>query len=455
MTAYPGSYPAPSAYTSFSPGGQRPGIVTAIGIVSVIVAGICLAGGVFGGLWTMVMYRGAQAVATASGASARAASGASLPALALPTPEELEADAESRRAARLTRRTGLIELLEAVRPLTPAVREQIDGMLARHAERVLPKALLRSSEVTTAELRTMISSMGSMPPVQAGDSEGVFFQFTETGRLEAYGNRVVFKPSDGGSTLRTSGPATAAEEDAAIAAASAPSIAAPATQGIVSPKPLAFQIHPSGMNSQEVQTVVQKAQAATGGKLNQSQLNSITSELQTLSPPLVKSQMVYSPIRLATVQPDGQALVVFSDGMLAIDAAGMIVQQSTNDISGVTIDPVGLTLLIGESIAALLLAAFLLVAGILVLRNSPRSQAFLWAYAIVKLPMALLGGVAFAWVMGDVVSGISRASGGTSIERMTGFAVFIGAAGAIYPVALMITLSTPTVREYFAAERAR
>lgn len=450
MTAYSVSYPP----RFDRPAGPRPGLVTAIGVTSIVVASLCLLAGVIGGFWTMAMYRSAQMVATAaSGASARGGSGASLPALALPTPEELEVDAEQKRAARFNRRSGLLDLLDAVKPLSPEIRVQIDGMLARHAERVLPKALLTADEVSSTQVQAMIANVGTMPPVSAGDGEGVFFQFKETGRLEAYATRAVFKPSDGGSTLRTSGPATAAEEDQAIDALPPPP-AATGPEPAAIPPPPRFQMFPSGLSSQEVQSVVQKAQAATGGKLNNLQVTTITNVLQNTSPPLVKSQMVYSPIRLATVQPDGGALVVFSDGMLSLDVTGNVIQQSTNNIAEITLDPIGLTLMVGEAIAAAALAGFLLWTGILVLRNSPKAHTFLWMYALLKLPMTVLGAVAFAWVMQDLMSGIGRLGGGGSAGNASGIAIAIGVVGAIFPFVLMLLLMSPTVRGYFAAREA-
>ncbi|QOV92241.1 hypothetical protein [Humisphaera borealis] len=463
--AYPGHVPSYRSPSGYAPRGHRPGLVTAIGVTSIIVASLGLIAGVVGGLWTMMMYRSAQMVATASsGANAR--SNASSSALVLPTPDELDADAEAKRAVRATRRAGLLDLLDGIRPLSPAVRAQADGLLARHAERVVPRSLLTRPEVSTADLRNAIAAMGSLPPVQAGDSEGSFVQFKETGRLELYASRAVFKPADGSGTLRSAGPATAAEEDAAIAALTVEPGPLPAaeTPDQASPQPPSppvgggfgggRQVFPSGLNGKEVQSVTQKAQAATGGKLNTAQLAAVTYALQNQSPPLVKSQMTYSPIRMATVQPDGQALVLFSDGMLLLDSAGTVVQQSTNNLQEVTIDPIGLTLMIGEAVAAALMAAFLMASGILLLRNSPRAHHFHWVYAVLKLPLAVIGSVAFAWVMQDVISGVNRMSTGNTADRMTTIAVWMAVAGVLYPIALMIALATPTVRDYFAAERS-
>lgn len=459
------SYPSgmPSHLPPMPPGyvgaGGRPGLVTALGVASIVIGGLGLLATFVSGLWTLGMYRSAQVVATVtSGTNTRA--GSIAPALTLPTPDELEADATSKRDLRLSRRSGLISLLGEVRRLDPAIEKQIDGMLARHAERILPAKVLSAPEVSTDDLRALIESMGSLPPVQAGDTAGVFFQFRGTGRLEVYADRAVFKPTDGSGTLRSSGPATPAEEDQAIASLAENRAVTPAPANAPAPFPAApvagipSVLYPSGLNGQEIQSIVQKAQAASGGKLNAAQQATLGNLLQS-RPPLVSSQMAYSPIRLAMIQPDGQAIIVFSSGTVVLDSAGVAVNQTSNDFQEVTIDPIGLTLLTGEMIAAAALAVLLLTTGILTIRNSPKAQTLHWVYALLKLPVAIVGAVAFAWVAGDLFGGVNRMSNTADENWFATVALWIGIAGAIYPLIVIAVLCVPVVRDYFGVERAK
>jgi len=466
MSSYSGTMPPYPPPAAFGPRGARPGILTAVGVTSIIVAGVCLLAGLIGSIWAFGTYRTAQVVATQN-SSANAKSNAAAPVAVLPTPEALEDESAALRAARNNRRTSLIELLQVIRPMSPSVRQQIDGMLARYAERIIPQPLLTAPEVSTQDLREVIEKMGSLPPSQPGDSEGTFFQLRGTGLLEAYSNRAVFKPTDGSGALRSTGPATTAEEDAAVAVQQA-GIARADSRQTSRPQPLPppappgnggnpGQIHPSGLTEAQVQQIAAKAHAASQNKLNAAQMSAVQQALRSQTPPLVQSQMAYSPVRIALVNPDGSATIGFSDGTLVVDASGQIAQTLTNSLHSVTLDPIGLTLMIGEAIASLLLAALLLVSGILLLRSSSIAARLHWVYALLKLPLAVLGGVAFAWVMQDLMSGIGRLSGGGDggSAGAAGIAMAIGIAGVIYPIVLIIVFSTGTVREFYATERGR
>src|SRR5688500_13543559 len=113
--------PTPQYWSpTFRPGNSRPGILTAIGVISINVASLSLMAGLVGGLWTMAMYQTARVVATQS-RSAAAASSAAAPAAVLPTPDELESQSATKRFGRKARRDGLLDLLHTVQPMSSAV----------------------------------------------------------------------------------------------------------------------------------------------------------------------------------------------------------------------------------------------------------------------------------------------------------------------------------------------
>jgi hypothetical protein len=97
------------------------------------------------------------------------------------------------------------------------------------------------------------------------------------------------------------------------------------------------------------------------------------------------------------------------------------------------------------------LAVYLLVCGILTLRQSARARRLHLVYAFIKIPLSITAGVASAWVMRDMMSGFAGAAGAPPLQvtLFTGFVPVL--LGCAYPVALLIALNLRWVREYYNA----
>ncbi len=112
----------------------------------------------------------------------------------------------------------------------------------------------------------------------------------------------------------------------------------------------------------------------------------------------------------------------------------------TLPVSTYAIRPAATALTMIDAILSGGLAIYLLVVGILVLRQSPRSRGLQLAFAILKTPLAILCAFGWMWAISD---SITSTSGGTITSppgvAQTWFVIFL-VIGLAYPLALLIAL---------------
>ncbi len=110
-------------------------------------------------------------------------------------------------------------------------------------------------------------------------------------------------------------------------------------------------------------------------------------------------------------------------------------------------------LILIEGTASVLLSIYLLVIGILTLRQTPRGRALHLIFALLKIPLAVLCGVAWCWLIGEVMSSMPHTGGTTGITPILPMRLFVlclvTVAAIIYPIALLIALQTPSIRDYY------
>ena len=108
-------------------------------------------------------------------------------------------------------------------------------------------------------------------------------------------------------------------------------------------------------------------------------------------------------------------------------------------------------------VAALLslgLAIFLLVIGIQVFRSSPRGRKRHLRYAWMKMLLMFLGATAGAFMMQDMISGMSRAGQAPPVTPVWTVLMMTGGYALLrlgYPLALLIVMNTRRVKEYYQA----
>jgi hypothetical protein len=160
---------------------------------------------------------------------------------------------------------------------------------------------------------------------------------------------------------------------------------------------------------------------------------------------------------MVQMQQDGTAIIRLGGGFVVVDAQGFVQSSMSTLMPRLAIHPLSIALVIGESFASAFLSIYLLVIAILTLRESPRGRRYHQIYAAIKIPLAVTGGVAFAWLMTGLLSSLRTLNPGIgaggftarSVQVMMTLGIAIAAAGLIYPVVLLIVLRLRTVREYY------
>jgi len=108
------------------------------------------------------------------------------------------------------------------------------------------------------------------------------------------------------------------------------------------------------------------------------------------------------------------------------------------------------SMLVGlEALLSAAVAAYLIVAGILTLRNSLSGARLHWIYLILKLPLALIAGGLTWWLWSEflTVQSTNPSSGFASFAAITALIGIVFA--ALYPLALIFILQSRTVRDYY------
>jgi hypothetical protein len=112
---------------------------------------------------------------------------------------------------------------------------------------------------------------------------------------------------------------------------------------------------------------------------------------------------------------------------------------------------------IAEAGLSLCMAVFLIIAGSLMLRDSPTAWRMHRIYVMLKVPLILVAAFASWWTYTSLMSGLSSwPTAGGGAASMSGFsnmtAILQAVLGAgismIYPVALLIVLATRTSKEH-------
>jgi hypothetical protein len=296
-----------------------------------------------------------------------------------------------------------------------------------------------------------VTASGAMPAPQSGEKAPDYFD-TTTGRLLVYDDRAVFFPANNSPAVRVSAPPGAASGPSPGVAATQEADAAvtfPST-GPATTMPAMTALTPA-----EVQSVVQQARSAGSPPLNAAQLAALQGVVsapgQQLVPPGASQGAV------AAVYNGGgnsAAVVQFaSGGSVTLSPTGMVTNVMTMPVMpAISINPAYLTAMAVTAVVSMALAVYLLVCGILALRQSHRARRWHLIYAGIKLPLTVAGAAATALVMRDMMASMGAAGAGAStVGAGIGFGAVPLVLGCAYPVALLIALNLKQVKDYYAA----
>ena len=429
----PPAVPVQSLEYTLPSRGSRPGILTAIGVLSICIAGLSGLYGLFSGLQGITFYFASMAAARATATATATVAGTAPPTIgvapaAATAPSTSPAGATGGPGMRPAERKAAIEALTKDDPLAPRRQQQLDAILAAVGNNLGTDA---------------VTDRGTMPDSRAGEAGAEYF-ITRRGRLEIFDDRAVFFPFDGSPTVRVSAPP---QDTAAPSAGGDNDLAA--TNHVVGP---------GGLTQAEIQAVVQQvdtlAKQSGGTGPNTQQVATIQALLSMPGQQLV-APGAWGGVGYCYIDKSGQLTITFNSGsMLILGAQGNVITQTSPVAFGgapmFTISPWAVAMYIATTVLSLGLAVLLLVAGIMVLRQSPSGRRLHLIYAVLKIPVALAAGLSFAYAMHQMMSGFAAAGAPTGVGwGVSLWAAVPAALGCLYPVALLIALNTRTVREYY------
>ena len=421
----------------------RPGILTAVGVISIVVASFGVLGSLYTGV-TLLMFNAMASFAPVA-----------MPAPNTPgmTPTTAPANVSpaassvvvTERGLESAERAAVAAGLGELRFLSTSRVEQLDALLAEAGKDIFAGA---GKPLTADRIETLVQShatgLSADPSVPGPDT----FR-TESGRFELYDDRAVFYPNRGDivrvSTLTTS---------------------------------------TAGLNGAQVERVVAQAQVASGNTMNPSQLAGLRTLLSSPGQQHVSVVTLPTAIRGAQPMGDGSVMVTFPNGMAQVGPQGQIQMSSFTAADGtmttttanagtftvggpfgggggrVRVNGAAMALAGFATLVGTLLAVYLLVSGILVLRDSQRGRKLHLIYAWLKIPVTILGALAVWWLTTSLFESMMAQSGAAGVAASPAMSMGIGIQqavmavfGLIYPVALLIVMQTRGVKDYYNAVR--
>ncbi|HZL37018.1 MAG TPA: hypothetical protein VFC78_16985, partial [Tepidisphaeraceae bacterium] len=428
-------------------GASRPGILTALAIVSIIVACLSAVASLGSGFESYVVYRTAtfSRLARAKRTSRTLApsvpkSGYGAPANTVnpPTPTAAGAGSQQDDAVNTdpdetpTDSNGLLasdravvtSVLTQLQPFSAPRRRQLNAFLARQGISAFPTG---NVPLTDRGVRASISRSATDP----GDDDvaGHAMFSTSWGTLKVYDDKAEFSPANGSAPT-------------VVSASVDPAMPGPAGSASLTPAVIA--------------AAVQRAQSATGNKLTAAQLAGLTAALRDPNQQLIAPGTEWSPVRAGFVNSDGSAWVYLSGGYVAIAGDGTVQSNAIAQPPLIKVNNTACGMVALDAIVSAGLAILLFVSALLLLAQSPRGRRLHRIFAVIKIPAAPFGGAMIAWMNYELVTTNAVRRGG-NVSAAASIAIYwgiaIAVAGCLYPIALLIVLHTRTVRDYYNAVR--
>ncbi len=155
MTAY-SAYPTPPiGPTPVSTASVRPGLVTAIGVTSIVVASLSMLAVLFyGGFVLLVRVIKGYAANQAQSQIYRASSAGVVKAdrvEGVPTPDELDQELAAETGRLSVRRDALADLLASMQELSSNQRTELQAMLGRHGDRFVPAGIFQAEALSAPD----------------------------------------------------------------------------------------------------------------------------------------------------------------------------------------------------------------------------------------------------------------------------------------------------------------
>lgn len=436
MPALPLEYPAP-------PRDGRPGVITAIGVISIVVASMGLLGNVVAGFYAVGISFAAYAAQRTSVSATIARSSAvsrQQQALAQAFPGATSDDLPAGpRGLSASFRNTIITGMEAARPLNNVEqRERLKQLLAKCGKDAFPFADRPDDGISipfsSETAQRNVSDSGQFPSPTGGD--GPVYYVIGNGKIEVYDDHAVFFPSDGDD--RTPVRVAKGVTDDAVAR----------------------------LTAADIDALTARVKSLASGA-SQVQLDAFKQALSDPEQQIIDvgagSPAPAAQIRIVSLDPTTGALTIFTtyNGFVVVDKVGTVTDSTAYNakvLGGFRIRASGVVMAVLDAIGSVLLSIYLLVIGIMVLRQSRRGRKLHLIYAWLKLPLVVLGVIGWVMLINDFAASMSQmappGSGPPATSAMAaGFMTVLGVGAVVslaYPVALLIVLRTRRVKEYYA-----
>ena len=414
---------------------SRPGVISFIGITSIILGAMGVIAGIAFGFMDIGMLMNAKASPAIS--TPLPVVPPALYATTGGTPERLPFYGLS-----YLQRQSFADGLQHVRPLSADQLLQLDELLAEQGKVVTGGGAVPPPDQFAAG----VSKSGHRA---IGDTPGLDYFVLGTGRLELASDRAVFFPTGGQPSIRSN----------AVMLWQLPSASTP----------LALQ-------PDQIRSIVRSVDELNGAKIRSTQLKTLITLLQTPGEQLILptsdgTDPAYE-LTSASTSPEGMLTINCLHGTvtstLTCDATGGMVSTSSSSgatgataISGSTADRSACIATLSLTLCQIPLAAFLLIIGIVTLRSSPRGRLLHRIYIALKLPVGIAtAGVSF-WMWTSLIrSGMATTGpGATSAGAAACGSAFAGAlfgivpaaAGCVWPIVLIFVLMSRNARTFYAS----
>jgi hypothetical protein len=426
---------------------RRPGIITAIAILSITIGSLGIITGGLSALYgTLFFFFTRQTAAFANVAPPPMVTSPRTAESTADGPVQAAVDANGElivgdRGLDAAKRKIILEVLASQRPLSDLRRRQLHALLADAGRDMFSN---RGGAIDSTTIQQAITQSGELGSA-SGDAPAPDYFVIATGRIEVSDDRAIFEPTDHSQeTIRVCAPSPATSS--ALAA--------------------------GGISPQDVQTAVQIVNLQSGNRLTPQQRQTLATEFSSstglLRPP-PPGTAIGSELATTLYQPDGTVLVLTGHGELQVVPDGTVRfrylqsgpaagQNGTFTATAFArsgkhspLRAITATLVLGEAVLSTLLSIYLLLIGILVLRQNSRGRLLHLIYAFLKIPLAILCGIAWCKLAAGfftALPGNQAASASYGIRAflmiiMTGIAV-------LYPIGLIITFNTTFVKRYYS-----
>jgi hypothetical protein len=390
---------------------SRPGILTAVGVGSIIIASISLivdCGGLtFANLVSKLTV----------GATQSSALNSAPPPLASPAAgaEYVAADGLSAEQRKIVI-AGLVQ----ARAISDVRQRQVDGLLADVGQQVIQ---LSADNLTTDRVAAYVTEVRSIPSGSGGPPDDLFI--LGSGRLQVSDESAVFFAGDSPSGIRSHGGSYTDASGTHLA-------------------------------SGQVAAVVDRVQSlcAKGQGMNEPQWKSLEAELESPSQSLIAASpsVAEAAAQVQSVQAfgDGTIAVTMNGGSMSFGPTGQMIPGVMAISQTKWAPPVvarrDTSLLVLDAVLSLAAAGYLMACGIVLLRNSAVSRWMMLGYAIGKI----LLGVLSCYSIYHVALGLSARSP-DSASTAFAWMMIVGVAGFAFPVLLLIVMNLRSVREFLSA----